>query len=613
MSNPTFGLIITPVNTEPMPSIGSDMAVIGLVGTAPDADVDDFPINTPVQVFSDDIIKLTALGTTGTLPGAIAGVNDQLGELQVAAKIVVVRVAAGVDDDATITNILGSSLQKTGIWALPEAGPLLGIIPRLIAVPGYTYQHDTDDGVASVTRAAKSGGNTGGGSMTLASPAYGGAVKHGIYLVRAVGGAFAGTSAAKSGGNTGNGTLGSLTTAGVAVQTGIYRARCYVAAVNGGSFVVEDPDGNTLGIAVVGSPFTSSEIGFTIADGATDFVVGDGFDITVVNSIPANGGVFSVVDPDGIRLADATVGVAYTGDHIKFTIADGAPDFIVGDGFDVTAVITSGTSLANPVVAGLDPVLDRLMGVAVVTGPVTSLEAWQNWRETISSKRIIPQAISAKIGVGAVVTDAAPRILGIGASIDHQNRGIPSKSWANRAMQGIVGPNRTLGFSLTDGATEGQQILSQNGGVILRGEAGVETAISSGGFMYVGTDTASDDPLWQFYNEVRMRDYIHLQFLKTLRTYLGKFNITLRTIEAVLQTMDSILRDLQAGEHILGYTVGFKRDQNSPENLRLGRFTVAFQAEEAPVLRQLEITSGRYRPAIDALLDNLAAQLNIAA
>jgi hypothetical protein len=79
--------------------------------------------------------------------------------------------------------------------------------------------------------------------------------------------------------------------------------------------------------------------------------------------------------------------------------------------------------------------------------------------------------------------------------------------------------------------------------------------------------------------------------------------------------MKLALRDLQADGNILGYTVGFTRDQNSPENLRLGKFTVNFAAEEAPVLRQININSSRYRPALDMLLDQLLAQMdqNVAA
>ena len=156
-------------------------------------------------------------------------------------------------------------------------------------------------------------------------------------------------------------------------------------------------------------------------------------------------------------------------------------------------------------------------------------------------------------------------------------------------------------------------ILENNGGIIVRGEAGVESAISSGGFVFIGTDNAGDDELWRFYNVTRGRDFIHLTFLKTLRTYLGRFNLTGQTIQAVLNTADGILRDLKADGHILDYKVTFERDQNSPENLRLGRFKLTFMAEEAPVLRYLGLRSARYRPALDTLLDDLLTNMDVAA
>jgi hypothetical protein len=60
-------------------------------------------------------------------------------------------------------------------------------------------------------------------------------------------------------------------------------------------------------------------------------------------SAAANAGVFKVEDPEGYRLADdLTVAVAYAGDHINLTIADGAADFVVGDAFTVTVAAGSG-------------------------------------------------------------------------------------------------------------------------------------------------------------------------------------------------------------------------------------------------------------------------------
>lgn len=92
----------------------------------------------------------------------------------------------------------------------------------------------------------------------------------------------AATSAAKAGGNTGTGTLTLDATTPVlaGAKSGVYSVRCIVADTNGGTFRVEDPDGNVIGDVAVGGTF-SDDIKFAIADGGTDFVVGDGFDITV--------------------------------------------------------------------------------------------------------------------------------------------------------------------------------------------------------------------------------------------------------------------------------------------------------------------------------------------
>lgn len=500
MSDPVFGISITRVDNEPRPAIGADMAVLGLVGTAPDANPTTFPLNTPVLVYSSDTSIMQALGPSGTLPGAIAGGNDQLGEFQVAAKVVVVRVEQGVDTDATMSNIIGSSTSKTGIHALPTAGPLLGVIPRLIGVPGFTHQHWK--------------------GLTAIVP----------------------------------GTQGSgLSAAPTVVFTG------------GGN----DPKKRL--------PAATATLGSGADAGK---VVG-----------------YTITDPGAYLSGGLTV--SFTGG------GGGSPTLPTA-----TAVVEH---LANPVVAALPAVLNKLLAHAVVLGPADSQQAFTDWRETIQSGRIIAQAISSKVGVTPVVEDPVARILALGAAVDHEHGGMPFHSWANRPLHGIVGPNRAVDFSLTDGATEGQALLGLNGGIIVRGEAGVETAIASGGFIYIGTDTCSDNTLWQFYNQSRGRDYIHLTFLRTLRFYLGRFNLNKHTIQAIRNTMEFALRDLKAGGHILGYKVDFVPDQNSPEELRKGRFYIGFAAEEPAPLRYLGIQSTRYRPALDALLSDLLAQVDVAA
>ena len=379
-------------------------------------------------------------------------------------------------------------MAKTGIHAFVEAGPLLGVIPRLICAPGFTSQRDT--GVSAITVANAGSGYTSAPTVTI----------------------------------TGGGGIGATATATVA-------------------------DGEITG--------------FTITN------PGSGYETSPTVTLSGGGG------------------------------SNGAGAAVIAD-------------LANPICAALPAVCAKLLAHAVVDGPATTEQDAINWRETLNADRLIPVDPAVKVFESGqtIVQPLSPAVIGIGVRRDHEKQGRPFHSWANQPVQGIIGPSRPINFSPTDGATEGQRMLAANVGVLLRGELGVETAIASGGFVFVGTDNAGEDDLWRFYNVTRGRDYIHLMFLRTLRFYLGRFNITGQTIQAVLNTMSFALRDLKADGDILGYEIKFTRDQNSPEQLRLGKFTINFAAEEAPVLRYLGIQSARYRPALDALLDDLLAQVD---
>lgn len=81
---------------------------------------------------------------------------------------------------------------------------------------------------------------------------------------------------------TGNGIF---TPAGTPTGAGIYAGNWRVAAIqkvtNGGVFLIFDPDGREYGTAVVGTAVTTGPLRFTIADGSTDFEVGDTFTIPV--------------------------------------------------------------------------------------------------------------------------------------------------------------------------------------------------------------------------------------------------------------------------------------------------------------------------------------------
>lgn len=80
--------------------------------------------------------------------------------------------------------------------------------------------------------------------------------------------------------NTGNGAIGTVTATGKA-QRGTYTIRIIKADTNAGDFTVSDPSGAVIGNGTVAVAY-SNQLAFTLADGATDFVVGDSWTVEVV-------------------------------------------------------------------------------------------------------------------------------------------------------------------------------------------------------------------------------------------------------------------------------------------------------------------------------------------
>lgn len=113
--------------------------------------------------------------------------------------------------------------------------------------------------------------------IAFGQPAFRGSGDHGVV----VGGTFAATAvSAALGTNTGNGTMGTVTVSAGAKQ-GAYVLTITEPGANVGTFIVEDPDGIQIGDGAVASAFSAGGLAFTLADGATDFVAGDSFTITV--------------------------------------------------------------------------------------------------------------------------------------------------------------------------------------------------------------------------------------------------------------------------------------------------------------------------------------------
>ncbi|WP_433693223.1 head decoration protein [Paraburkholderia phenoliruptrix] len=132
-----------------------------------------------------------------------------------------------------------------------------------------------------------------------------------------------------AGTNTGNGTVGATST-GAGVKLGAYALK----ATGANTFTVTDPEGNTLPNATVGTAYSNGGLNFTITAGGTAFVANDSFALTVPDS--AGTYILSVkTASDGSQTpvailadaADATAGPVTTGAYLMAEVNGNALNY----------------------------------------------------------------------------------------------------------------------------------------------------------------------------------------------------------------------------------------------------------------------------------------------
>jgi uncharacterized protein len=165
------GVEVVDIDSGARPISTVRSSVIGIIGTAPDADAAAFPLNTPVLVANSQSLaaKLDMTGDgEGTLPSALDSIFDQTG-----AVVVVVRVDEGTTPAETLANIIGGTDANTGqylgVKAFLASKSINGQQPRILCAPGFTHQRVTG-GVTAL-------GGTNGSGYT-----------NGVYTINATGG-----------------------------------------------------------------------------------------------------------------------------------------------------------------------------------------------------------------------------------------------------------------------------------------------------------------------------------------------------------------------------------------------------------------------------------------
>jgi phage tail sheath protein FI len=428
-------------------------SVIGLVGTAPDADAATFPLNTPVLLYGEQRLaaKLDTTGDgEGTLKDAIDAIFDQTG-----AVVVLVRVEEGATDAETLSNILGDSTLMTGVWALLTAQTEVKVTPRILIAPGFTGVRPS-------------------GVSTIA-----------------------------------------VDTAG----TGYSDATTTVTITGDGE---------------------GAEATATIVDGAITA-------ITVTKK-----------------------GFGYTAAP-AVTVTD------TGDGAGATATATI-ASVANPVVAELQGIAERMRSVIIADGPNSTNTAAITYREDWGSDRIY--IVDPHVSVwdtdldAAVAQPASGRVAGLIAKIDNQHGFWWSPS--NKVINGIVGVARPIDFALSD-SNCAANYLNENE---------VTTIIQADGYRLWGNRTTSADPQWAFLSVRRTADMIE-ESIEQGYLWANDRPMSVQLFADIIGGVEAYLRTLKSRGAILGGKVWFDQELNSETVLKAGQAFIDFDIEPPAPLERL--------------------------
>lgn len=121
----------------------ANQSVIGIIGTAPNADPDKFPMQIPTLIKGSKQ-ELAGLDTVGSGEGTLVSALDIIFKY-IGALVVVVRIPeVSMDNDGFLANVVGQTLDPafgmpTGIQAFGHAKEITGYQPKLLIAPSLSH------------------------------------------------------------------------------------------------------------------------------------------------------------------------------------------------------------------------------------------------------------------------------------------------------------------------------------------------------------------------------------------------------------------------------------------------------------------------------------------
>lgn len=300
--------------------------------------------------------------------------------------------------------------------------------------------------------------------------------------------------------------------------------------------------------------------------------------VVVINvADPANSAHLTtgVLDPTKITLSDIIGGVDETTGKYKGAQALLAcqselgltPRILIAPGFTHQTPLDEGDPVANPVVAELLGISERLRAVIIADCPNTNETDAVNYREDWGSARIYPIYPWVKVLNTATNTisqePSSARVAGLIAKSDNERGFWWSPS--NQIINGIVGISKPIDFALGDSNSKANFLNENN----------IATIIQQDGFRLWGNRTTSADPKWIFLQARRTADMINDSLLKAHMWAVDR-NITKTYIEDVLEGVNNYLRHLKSISAIIDGNAFINPELNTPDQIAQGKITFDF-------------------------------------
>jgi phage tail sheath protein FI len=291
------------------------------------------------------------------------------------------------------------------------------------------------------------------------------------------------------------------------------------------------------------------------------------------NSAHKTGGV---LDPTKITLSDIIGGVdGATGKYkgVSALLASQSevavtPRILIAPGFThQTPLDEDEEPVANPVVAELLTVAERLRAVIIADCPNTNKIDAVNYANDWGSPRIYPVFPWVKVLNTAnntiVQQPSSARVAGLIAKSDNERGFWWSPS--NMVINGIVGISKPIDFALGDTNCTANYL----------NENKIATIISQDGFRLWGNRTTSSDTKWAFLQSRRTADMINDSLLRAHLWAVDR-NITKTYIADVLEGVNDYLRYLKSIQAIIDGNAFINPELNTPSQIAQGKITFDF-------------------------------------